>query len=253
MKLRKIIFTFAVLIFSRGNLFSQSEINLNLLKPDKVAVLGGNVLSKPIETSYGYAVISEGKLISAFNHDGTILWQRSFSSKLNPYISTGLSDMIYVVSKNNNINLLNPGGMILWTSKCGFDIIENPLPGKDGRVFLRGKENIACYGLNGICRWNINIEKQDTSIPLTELNDGSFLYAYKESLIQVVFWFKKFDVVFRTLSDDDFAFSSFTLLSTGITAILLKNNDPILVLNNSFLPSTCTTLFGVYNILPASN
>ena len=51
---------------------------------------------------------------------------------------------------------------------------------------------------------------------LCKLNDGSFLYAYRESLIQIAFWFKKFDVVFRTLSVEKGMF--------GNCGLILVNN-----------------------------
>lgn len=159
-----------------------SQINLAKINPDKILVLGGNVLCQPKSSSFAWIVPGDGKMLYAFTEDASVLWQKSFKTKLNPYISIGLCDMIYLVTKDSCLNMLNPGGTLIWSVNCGFNILEDPLPGKDGRVFVRGKNNIACYGTNGVLRWKLKTENQNTKLPLLELNDGSLLI-FLEKLI----------------------------------------------------------------------
>lgn len=179
-------FEFCQLAFSQNTnqTLSQSlnQINLAKINPDKIIVLGGNVLCQPKSSSFAWIVPGDGKILYAFTEEGSVLWQKSFRSKLNPYISVGLCDMIYLVTKDSCLNMLNPGGTLIWSVNCNFNILEDPLPGKDGRVFIRGKNNLECYGINGVLRWKLKTENQNTKLPLVELNDGSLL-VFLEKLI----------------------------------------------------------------------
>jgi hypothetical protein len=69
---------------------------------------------------------------------------------------------------------VNPSGKTLWTSNAQFQIISSPVVGVDGRVFVQGKRQIACYGLNGKRKW-----KEETpelgALPISLLEDGSLL------------------------------------------------------------------------------
>ena len=175
--LKSLFLGLAILFVSSQKLFCQTgKIDLKKLNPDQILVLGGNVLCQPKSASYGWVCPGEGKMLYAFTEEGTILWQKMFRQKLNPFISVGLCDMIYVVTKDCFLNMLNPGGTLLWSKKCSFDIAEDPLVGKDGRVFVRGKNGIECYGINGVLRWSVKTELQNTKLPLLEFNDGSILF-----------------------------------------------------------------------------
>jgi len=70
---------------------------------------------------------------------------------------------------------MNPGGLLIWTAHTGFSVTESPLTGRDGRIYVRGGSDIACFGIKGVCRWNIPLPEQNTSLPIVELNEGSVL------------------------------------------------------------------------------
>lgn len=149
--------------------------DLARLSPDWVTVLGGSILSQPVRTSYGFAALGEGKMLSAFNQNGTVLWQRSFVTPVQMNLSVGAADMLYVITGKTTLNMLNPGGLVLWSADTGFTVANAPLPGRDGRVFVMGTERVACYGINGIRRWFLDTEALDPSFSPVELNDGSLL------------------------------------------------------------------------------
>lgn len=173
------IFTF---FFSSENLFSQQsypEHTLNPKLPDWYLVAGGNALCKPARTSYGFVCLTEGKIVSAITWDGKLLWQKSFSFTVKPFISTGLSDIIFLVTGKDakTITYLSPSGSVILEAKCPFEITSNPVQGKDGRIFVYGSSSAACFGLNGICKWNIEFESSlDPLLSPAELNDGSYLF-----------------------------------------------------------------------------
>ena len=172
--LKKIFLPLAFCFFS-FSLAAIPAITVSKVEPSWTTVLNGNVLCQPVRNSFGYVTVDEGKIVCLINEEGTVLWQRRFTSRLKPLISVGEADLLYLISRDGDLNLLNPGGLLLWTSRTGFSVTEAPLPGRDGRVFVRGSENIACYSIRGNCKWNVSLKEQNTSIPITELNDGSLL------------------------------------------------------------------------------
>lgn len=165
----------AISAFSQKNAFVSREIDLAQEKLAQISVLGGNVLCQPVRTSYGYIAAGDAKQIYGFSPEGKLLWQRSFFGRLKPFITAGPADMVYAVTDDSRIGMMNSSGLILWKKKASFTIEDAPLCGAEGRVFVRGKNNISCYGLKGIRRWTISTELQDISIPLVPLNDGSLL------------------------------------------------------------------------------
>src|SRR5574344_956062 len=177
--MKKYLFVYIIiLLLAKFSAFAQmnaSSYDLKRISPNWISVLGGNVLCEPVRTSYGFAVVGEGKMVSAFTPSGTVLWQRSFTKSIKPYLTVGLSDMLYVVSGTSMLTMLNPSGAVIWSTDTGFSIQNEPLAGRDGRVFVNGKNTIACYGTNAVCRWSIETETQDKDAPPAELNDGSLL------------------------------------------------------------------------------
>ncbi len=179
-KLKKILYASAALSLfpvqaSPVREKSAEVVNLAELKPSWVTVLSGNPFCEPVRNSFGYITLDDGKGVSAFTQDGKIIWQRHLTSRLKPLLTVGAADMIYLISRDGDLNMLNPGGLLLWTTRTGFSVTEAPLVGKDGRIYTRGSSSIACYSIKGTCRWKISVECQNTNIPLTELNDGSLL------------------------------------------------------------------------------
>ncbi|MFA6936782.1 MAG: PQQ-binding-like beta-propeller repeat protein [Treponema sp.] len=166
-------FLFLQIAFAEN--FNKVSYDLSKISPDKVLVLGGNVLSEPVRTENGYVVIGEGRMISSFTQKGKVLWQRSFTTPLERYLTVGLSDLLYVVTESKKLKMLNPDGLELWSADLKFKPLYAPVAGRDGRVFVFGSNNVCCYGMSGILKWNLKIDSADKDIPAKELNDGSLL------------------------------------------------------------------------------
>lgn len=146
-------------------------------EPSWQAVIGGVAVSACIETSYGVALLSDGRLLSACTGSGTVIWQRSIKGRPSPYIAS-FGDFLYVITDGSRLNLVNPSGMTLWTEKCPFEAADFPCVGRDGRVFVRGKKGLACYGLDGTRRWKCDTEEL-AQLPICTLDDGSLLVFLK--------------------------------------------------------------------------
>ena len=172
--IRSIFIAFAFSVYPQQ---AQRNLDLSSLEPSWYTVIGGNAVSPCIQTSYGVALLSDGRLISACTDSGTVIWQRSIKGRPSPYISA-FGDFLYVVTDNSKLNLVNPSGMTLWTANCPFAITDFPLVGRDGRVFVKGKKAVACYGLDGKRKWQATTEELG-SLPISVLDDGSIVLFLK--------------------------------------------------------------------------
>ena len=185
--LRSFLVTFLVL-FVTNNLFSVTEdTNLSKSKislsdfPSWYTVLGGQAVAKPVKTSYGFAVVSDGRLLTACSEKGDILWQKGLKQKSSPYFISGYSDTLYLVSQSGILSMFNPTGMLLWEHKLNEYPVENLILGKDGRLFVRGLNTLTCFSMTGKIKWSKNIG-QNSDIPTTEFSDGSLLVILKKEI-----------------------------------------------------------------------
>lgn len=178
MKMRRILFVCSF-ILTFFPLHAKDEntplrtADLTKQKSSWMAVCSGGVVASPVETDYGFAVYNDGRMICAMTNTGKVLWQKAVNGRQSPYMSA-FGDFLYVVSGTKKLNLVNPSGHALWTVDIGFEPVESPLTGYDGRVFVRGKNALACFGLNGIRKWMVKTANA-SKIPLLILNDGTLL------------------------------------------------------------------------------
>lgn len=169
-----ILFYAAIFVFVATSAHGESSISLSLENADWTSVMSGKALCPPQKTSYGFAVLTDGKMISAFTEDGKKLWERGLKGKPEPYLSSFAEDFLLTVNGKTVLSLVNPSGLTLWSKDTGFTITENPIAAKDGRIIVRGGKNIACYGINGINKWTAHIPELQ-NCRFMELNEGTFL------------------------------------------------------------------------------
>ncbi|WP_318743403.1 PQQ-binding-like beta-propeller repeat protein [Treponema sp.] len=153
--------------------FVNKEIDLSQTLASNIAVIGGSLACQPVRTSYGYVAAGDGKQIYGFTQEGRLLWQRTAKFRLKKFISVLSEDLICVVSTDSQIALLNSSGLFLWTSKSDFTVMDEPFQGADGRIFVRGKNYLSCYGMKGTRRWETKTEEQNSKLKPSLLNDGS--------------------------------------------------------------------------------
>lgn len=179
MEKRLKVFIFLILLFfSPSLLFSETEMtNLNTTWS---SVIGGKFLSKPVLTPYGFIGVTDGRTIAAVTNNGNIIWEKNYGVNSQTILSTVSNDFtLCVTNGGKKITLFNPSGVPLWNKVLNFEVTQKAYEGHDGRFFLKGKNKIACYGMNGICKWLIDTENQ-SDLPLEELEDGSLIVFLKE-------------------------------------------------------------------------
>ena len=148
-----------ILIFiNPAKLFCQTAEKLTNLNTSWTTVLTGTPVSAPVSTSYGCCVATDAKSVSAFSQEGTLIWEKTIKKSKNISITCLYDDFLLISDfQNQTITLLNPTGLQIWSLS-----VENSfwqvLSGKDGRFFIIQKDNINCYGINGIQKWNIKTE-----------------------------------------------------------------------------------------------
>lgn len=171
------------LVFSSPELsFSQiSETSsIDDMEYSWLGVLSGSALTKPVKTSYGYAVLTDGRMINAFNEEGKILWQHGINGRPSPYLSVTQEDFLLTVVLKSNLTLINPSGLQLWSKDSGFEITKPPLEGRDGRIFIFGEKEASAFGFNGIQKWTVETDPLSRTLMPCQLNDGSLLVFLEE-------------------------------------------------------------------------
>ncbi len=140
------------------------------------SVLGGNVVAPPKRTSYGFILLSEGRILNAVTENGTILWRRNIRGMPSSFYTVTDENFIYLTTNNATfLSKYNPDGAILWETLLEGTAISDPLSGRDGRVFVAEENAISAYGTMGIRKWRTEVP-QGEGLPLVEMNDGSLLY-----------------------------------------------------------------------------
>lgn len=137
-------------------------------------VISGEAVCAPVQTSYGFAVLTDGRMISACTDTGTVLWKRAVPGRPDPFLTVLDDDFLLTVNDGQTLSLTNPGGFTLWSADVSFPVISAPVQGRDGRIFVRGEKDISCYSIKGICKWHISTEQQ-SMLPAGELPDGSLV------------------------------------------------------------------------------
>ena len=152
-------------------------------KPSWERVLSGMTVAQPKKTSYGFLQMLDGRILVACASDGKVLWQQPLNGKPGSFITVdSINDFCYaLVNENKKLQLYNPSGIWLWTATLPEPAIFEPLPGRDGRIFVQGAEHILCYGINGKLKWSTQVSRTG-GFPLYELPDGSLLYIQEKKL-----------------------------------------------------------------------
>lgn len=172
--MKRLAFLYAAFILTLSAAFSAEQISLSADNADWTCVIGGEAVTSPVQTSYGFVVLTDGKMISACTENGTKLWEKPVPGRPDPFLTVISKDFLVTVSDKKTISLINPSGVVLWSKKLPYQVTESALPGKDARFFVKGKKNISCFGINGVCKWSIETPPL-SSIPLVTLNDGTVL------------------------------------------------------------------------------
>lgn len=155
-------------------ILSGAEV-LNNLNTNWSIVIPGKVVTEPAVTSYGFAVITDAKLLSAYSNSGRLLWEKTVGRYRDSKIFLMSDDFILLsTEKNSKISLLNPSGIVLWDKDLKFSMTSAPLNGWDGRFFIHGNNEIECIGITGLTKWKLNTEEL-SELPLQTLPDGSIV------------------------------------------------------------------------------
>ncbi len=222
----KIIF-FILSIIHSSSVISQDSVTLSWK-----AVGAGQIISSPKPTSYGFISISQGNLMNAVSETGTVLWRRTVQGNISPYFSVSEDNFVYITSDNAKVlSMYNPDGLLLWNVELEKSATQDPVIGRDGRVYIVSDYLISCYGVKGILKWKIS-QDYNTVTSLVELNDGSLLYIldndntrYSDAIRispygQIVEEIEFVDVISSIKKYEDGAIISFVNTSVGLCSVV---------------------------------
>ena len=171
--MKRIVTVLGLLVLFAAPLSAQEKLSNYNTTWD--AVLPGTPLCEPAVTSYGFCIATDARNIMGFSSNGTLLWEKQTGRIRNLSLTALTGDFVLFHDKTNNIlKLFNPSGSEIWSKALDFSLYGNPLPGRDGRFFVYGENKVACYGINGVCRWSQETAKQK-KLAAQELPDGSII------------------------------------------------------------------------------
>lgn len=175
MKTKKIFLTAIFLVFALSKVFCGDGIELNNINASWTRVLPGKVVCEPQMTSYGFAVITDAKNLMGFSSEGRIVFEKNLTKASGAFFGVLKNGFFAVITNSGKrLSLLNPDGQELWNLNLDYKITDIPTSGRDGRFFIRGNSELACFGVNGIQKWNITTPTQ-SKIAIQELPDGSLV------------------------------------------------------------------------------
>lgn len=137
------------------------------------SVLSGSPSSSPVQTNFGFLIVEDSKFLSSYSRAGQRLWQTNTGAKIKG-ITFSETEFIALTNQKNQLQLVNPSGLILWSKPLGFESFSEPFFGFDGRIFVRSKTQISCFGINGLQKWTLLTDSQQNLNPEL-LNDGSII------------------------------------------------------------------------------
>ena len=107
-------FLYAAFILTLSAAFSAEQTSLSADNADWTCVIGGEAVTRPVQTSYGFVVLTDGKMISACTENGTKLWEKPVPGRPDPFLTVISKDFLVTVSDKKTISLINPSGVVLW-------------------------------------------------------------------------------------------------------------------------------------------
>lgn len=144
-------------------------------------VIPGTVICEPVETSYGFCLVTDARNVIGYSNEGKQLWEKPIGKSRNVELSVLKNDFLLIFEKNENkMKILNPSGTEIWAKNIDFVPRDKVLNGYDGRFFVYSEDKICCYGINGLCKWEMQTPTQK-NIPLQQLPDGSIVVFYNET------------------------------------------------------------------------
>ena len=173
--MKKVFSKILLLLFLQLPLFAGEGIELNNLNSSWSRVLPGKLICEPQNTSYGFAVITDAHSLMSFNTSGSLVFEKPLLRATTAFFGVLKNDFFAVVTASSKrLTLINPDGKELWNLQTDFKIIDAPFSGRDGRIFVRGQDTLACYGITGIRKWQIKTPVQ-SSMKIQEVQDGSLI------------------------------------------------------------------------------
>ncbi|MCR5613922.1 hypothetical protein [Treponema sp.] len=150
-----------------------AQVKIDELDRSWFSVLGGSPSSKPVLYEYGFLVIQESRLLACYSKNGQLLWQKNMGAKIN-YMTLTQSGFVIVITQRNQLLLVNPSGLILWKVDLSITPLCAPCSGLDGRIIIKGANEVCCYGIGGALKWTMSVDSLN-GMELKTLNDGSIL------------------------------------------------------------------------------
>ena len=137
--------------------------------------LSGNVVASPFEVNSRIVAITDGGFISTFSTDGYRKYERPLKNRPSrDYTVTKNGIILSVSNDRRTVSFYNPDGFFVWSQTFDEKVMNYPVAGYDGRVFVSTETTLYCFGVTGGFRWKRSVPASIDE-PIRTLNDGTLL------------------------------------------------------------------------------
>ncbi|MCR5699809.1 MAG: hypothetical protein K6G52_09240 [Treponemataceae bacterium] len=192
-----------VWLFVSSAIFAQSyssnvEIRSLPSQPEWYCVLPGSPICPLERTSYGIATVTDQRcLVLVDCYKKSIYRQRNLDYSFK-YLTVGFSDFLFVVDGENKLHVYNPTAVELFEKALSISPVQPPVVGTDGSLFFRDASSILVCDMMGNQKRLINLDDQNTSLPLIALEDGSLIAVQNyesENMTKIVRFSTNLDII----------------------------------------------------------
>lgn len=165
-----------------GTAFLLCALGLSAESPKWTRVLSGSPVAGPLALGDRAVTVCDDRSVTCVDREGSFLWSRHVSGKPLPYAAVLPGNSLLAVSESGIYTLFSPDGNQLWRVSAGVVPLADPIPGRDGRVFIPFREGVLCVAANGLTLWK-------TSLPVPfagvagETGDGDLLLVCEGGLL----------------------------------------------------------------------
>ncbi len=151
-------------------------LGLSAESPRWTRVLSGSPVAGPLALGNRSVTVCDDRSVTCVDRDGSFLWSRHVSGKPLPYAAVLSGDCLLAVSEPGTYTLFSPDGNQLWRVSSGVPPLADPVPGRDGRVFIPFRDGVLCVAANGLTLWRTILPVPFTGV-VGETGDGDLLLA----------------------------------------------------------------------------
>jgi outer membrane protein assembly factor BamB len=128
---------------------------ISAIEPLWSRALAGETVAGPIAFGNRVYVAGSDRTVTCLSSLGAFLWSKMLPGKPAPFMTVTGEGTVYAVTEPGTITAFNADGSLLWQLKGKTLPLFAPMEGRDGRFFLVYPDRIVCASITGAVKWTL--------------------------------------------------------------------------------------------------